>query len=114
MPRFRYDKEMDCIVEIREGSNVPEPEKRGKPRGIISDIEPYRAAASDVACDGKRPVIGGRRQHREFLRRNGYVEVGNEQRPTRSDAPSSREAQCDRVESIKRAMGEYGSNTGAR
>ena len=32
--------------------------------------------------------------------------------PTRSDAPSSREAQRSRVEDIKRAMGEYGSNTG--
>lgn len=43
---------------------------------IIKDVEPYRAVATDV--DGKRPVIGGRRQHREFLQRNGYREVGND------------------------------------
>lgn len=114
MARFRYDRDMECIVEIREGGNYPEPEKRGKPRGVISDIEPYRAAASDVACDGKRPVIQGRRQHREFLQRNGYVEVGNESGMRRSDAPSQREVTRERVDAIKRAMGEYGSNTGAR
>jgi len=43
---------------------------------IIKDIEPYRAIATDV--DGKRPAIMGRRQHREFLQRNGYREVGND------------------------------------
>lgn len=51
---------------------------------IIRDIDPYRAVASDVAAKGKRPVIGGRRQHREFLRRNGYTELGNEM-PKRED-----------------------------
>src|ERR1700748_2632408 len=45
---------------------------------IIKDIEPYKAVAADKAT-GKTPVIGGRRQHREFLKRNGYHEVGNEQ-----------------------------------
>lgn len=110
MPRYRYDKDLDCLVEIRDGSNYFEPSKGPM---IISDIEPYRAVASDVACDNKRPIISGRRQHREFLRRNGYVEVGNEANPTRSDMPSEREMQRDRVEDIKRATGEYGSNTGA-
>ena len=45
---------------------------------IIRDIDPYRTAGADIAADNKRVVIGGRRQHREFLARNGYVEVGNE------------------------------------
>jgi hypothetical protein len=106
MPRFRYDRDMDCIVEIRDGDNAPPPQSRQRPLGVISDIEPYRAAGSDVACDGKRPVIAGRRQHREFLSRNGYVEVGNERCPTPSDAPSARDAQRDRVSDIKRALGE--------
>jgi hypothetical protein len=110
MPRYRYDKDLECLVEIREGSNYFEPSKGPH---IISDIEPYRAIASDIACDGKRPMITGRRQHREFLQRNGYVEVGNESGPTRSDMPSARELQADRAHDIKRAMGEYGSNTGA-
>ena len=45
---------------------------------IIKDIEPYKAVAGDIALNGKRPAIMGRRQHREFLKRNKYVEVGNE------------------------------------
>ena len=112
MPRYRYDKDMECLVEIRDGANFYEETPKGPM--IIRDIEPYRAVASDIACGGKRPVISGRRQHREFLRRNGYVETGNEAPVHRSDAPSPREGQRERVEAVKRALGEYGSNTGAR
>lgn len=46
---------------------------------IIPDIEPYRNV-----IDGK--VIGGRRQHRDFLRAHGCIEVGNE-RVQRREAP---------------------------
>ena len=49
---------------------------------IIKDIEPYKAIASDIAT-GKPPVIEGRRQHREFMRRNNYVEIGNEKQAPR-------------------------------
>jgi hypothetical protein len=45
---------------------------------IIRDIEPYKAVGGDIALKGKCPAIMGRRQHREFLKRNNYVEVGNE------------------------------------
>ena len=38
---------------------------------IMSDIEPYQNI-----IDGK--PVGGRRQHREFLKRHGVEEVGNE------------------------------------
>ncbi len=44
---------------------------------IIKDIEPYKAVAVDKVT-GKRPKIGSRSEHREFLKRNGYHEVGNE------------------------------------
>ena len=43
---------------------------------IIKDIEPYRPVASDL---GKAPKpVMSRREHREFLKRNNYREVGNE------------------------------------
>ena len=48
-----------------------------KPLQVVQDIAPYQAVAVDIAT-GKPPRIGSRRQHKEFLRRNGYVEVGNE------------------------------------
>lgn len=41
---------------------------------VIGDIEPYQAITGDMA--GK--WITSRSQHREFLRRNNLVEVGNE------------------------------------
>ena len=44
---------------------------------VIADIAPYQAMAVDVAT-GKAPVISSRSRHKEFLRRNDYVEVGNE------------------------------------
>ena len=43
---------------------------------IIKDIEPYKAVAPDIAAKG-RPVIKSRREHREFLKRNNYVEMGH-------------------------------------
>lgn len=67
---------------------------------VMGDIDPYRAVAADV--DGKRHVIGGRRQHREFLKRNNYTEVGNEYvTPKRHELSRS-----ERIADIKRAMGE--------
>jgi hypothetical protein len=41
---------------------------------VCPDIAPYRA----VAGDRMGQVIGSRKEHREFLRRNGFHEVGNE------------------------------------
>ncbi len=53
---------------------------------IIKDIDPYKAVAGDIALNGKCPPIMGRRQHREFLKRNAYVEVGNEPiKPKKAD-----------------------------
>ena len=68
---------------------------------VIGDLPEYRAAAADKHT-GKRPMIGGRRQHREFLQRNGYVEVGNEM-PTLQREQMTRD---DRVHDIRRAMGD--------
>jgi hypothetical protein len=62
---------------------------------IMSDIAPYRTAATDVAT-GRRAVIGGRRQHREFLRRNGYVELGNDYVPPQREEMSRAERITDR------------------
>lgn len=52
-------------------------EKKAKSHYVITDIEPYKAVAGDMA--GK--WIKSRKEHREFLKRNGFIEVGNEHRP---------------------------------
>ncbi len=69
---------------------------------IMSDIAPYRTAATDVAT-GQRTVIGGRRQHREFLGRNGYVEVGNDYVPPQREELS----QTERIADIRRVLGRW-------
>jgi len=44
---------------------------------VMADIAPYQAMGVDVAT-GKAPVITSRSEHRDYLRRNNFVEVGNE------------------------------------
>ena len=100
---YIYDKDLDAMIEVTRGSNRPDDNPNRHGLQIIRDIEPYRAIASDEASQGKRPVIGGRRQHREFLARNGYTEVGNEKPVAPYHGPSQREQQQDRVNDIKRA-----------
>jgi len=101
---YAYDAELDAVVQVRgPGSNHYEEPKSGLQ--IVRDLEPYRAVGSDVALGGGAPVIGGRRQHREFLSRNGYVEVGNE-RPVSGERPTV--SRADLVSDIRRAMGDPG------
>lgn len=69
---------------------------------VIGDLPEYRTAAADKAM-GKRMVIGGRRQHREFLRRNNYEEVGNERVMPRREELSH----AERIADIRRSMGDY-------
>jgi len=47
---------------------------------VIEDIKPYQAMGVD-AKTGAAPMITSRREHREYLKRNGYVEIGNEKLP---------------------------------
>lgn len=90
------------LVEKHLAAPLPRGKASDLPRPmVISDIDPYRAAAADKAT-GKRPVIGGKRQHREFLQRNGFREVGNEMPSVRKETLSTK----DRVSDIKRAIGD--------
>jgi hypothetical protein len=84
-PRFvqRYISEFDEWFEFDRAMgeftnpNVQGPEHKTIGPEIIRDIDPYTTAAVDKTT-GKTAQIGGRRQHREFLQRNGYREVGND------------------------------------
>lgn len=44
---------------------------------VVGDIQPYMTVAADKET-GKRQFITSRSKHKEFLRRNGYEELGNE------------------------------------
>lgn len=71
---------------------------------VISDIQPYRAVAADIANGNKPPIIRSRREHREFLKRNKYVEVGNEFNKPPPPRPEI-QIDCPR-EDIRRAVRE--------
>lgn len=52
------------------------------PTMVSPDIQPYKAVGGDMA--GKH--ITSRKEHREFLKRNRFIEVGNEPlRPVKND-----------------------------
>lgn len=75
-PPFPFDKpskvKINKVWEARECADT-----QAVGLQIIKDIDPYKAVAVDIATDSA-PAIGSRREHREFLKRNGYHEVGNE------------------------------------
>lgn len=96
---FVYDKDLDAMVEITHGTNAPQERKASEGMQIVRDIEPYRAVAADQGA--MRPVIGGRRQHREFLSRNGYVEVGNESAPPKKSWVQERQERNERIADVK-------------
>lgn len=105
---YVYDQDLDAMVQISgPETNHPPPPAHGMQ--IIRDIEPYRTAGSDVAHDNKRIIVGSRSEHRRFLRDNNYVEVGNEN-PVSGRKPELTREQ--RVNDIRRAMGDFGSNVG--
>lgn len=55
------------------------------PPHVMPDIKPYHAVAADKET-GKAPQIGSRSAHKNFLKRNGYEELGNDApRPSKPD-----------------------------
>lgn len=85
MPVYRYVCKcgIQCDAWRTVGERDQAPEHCGAPmeRRIlptaIAVFEPYRAVASDKET-GERPLIRSRSEHEAFLRRNDYVEVGND------------------------------------
>jgi hypothetical protein len=73
---------------------------------IIKDISPYRAVAIDKDT-GNVPVITSRSAHRDFLRRNGYEEIGNEvPRPAGKPGDKLDSPIDDVVKAYKQATGK--------
>ena len=58
---------------------------------VMADIKPYKSVTGEI--------IGGRKQHRDFLRAHGLVEVGNEKM-----APPKRKELSDARHDVKAAM----------
>ena len=87
MPIYEYvcgkcGKDQTAYRSIDERHNGPDccgqrAEKVISRHMVNADIQPYRAVAADKRT-GKCPVINSRKEHRDFLRRNGYEEIGSE------------------------------------
>ena len=71
---FRRIAEIDADLPVCCGASM---RRKVCAPAVHADIQPYQSMGVDVAT-GNAPVITSRSQHREYLRRNGYVEVGNE------------------------------------
>ena len=91
---------------MRNGELVPKRlaqplERKDNAPMVISDLKEYRTIAIDKAT-GTRTTIDGRRDHREFLKRNGYVELGNDYVPPKREELS----RSDRMSDIRRVLGD--------
>ena len=106
MPTYEYRCEnghrQDAVRRVTERDNCP-PCKCGAPTErritptMVSVFTPYRAVAVDKES-GERPLIRSQAEHRAFLARNGYEEVGND----KSMAPlPTEEVRHRRAEKIK-------------
>ena len=71
--RYRYDKVAQEMIPLSEWMDKYG-ERTNKAHNILPDIQPYMAVSGDMA--GRE--ISSRKHHRNFLKRNKFVEVGNE------------------------------------
>lgn len=103
MPLYRYacptcNREADEFRKIASRDVAPSCPRcdgvlmirRIMPTMLQADIQPYMSSAIDKET-GKPVGIQSRKQHREFLKRNDYVEVGNDpiRAPKRDDGPAA-------------------------
>ena len=73
---------------------------------VITDIAPYQAMAVDVAT-GKAPIIGSRSQHRDYLKRNGYFEMGNEMPKERTQVNGEFNVRKELTEATREVLSKY-------
>lgn len=74
---------------------------------VQGDQAPYQAVAVDVAT-GSAPRIDGRAQHREFLRRNGYHEVGNDIPKARTEVQGDFNVRRELTEAARAVLSQPG------
>lgn len=80
---------------------IPASEYDASPCGpyVLGDIDPYRSMATGE-------IVGGRRQHREHLKANRLIEVGNEIKAhisqTRPPTPDRMGIRNALIESVRR------------
>lgn len=109
--RYRFDRDMNCLVEIRDGANW-ESHNIVAPTNLIRDIDNYNAIG--IRDPSKPPghtlvITKGRRQHRDELRARGMIEVGND-----TSAYAERPKMADARPMVREALSAVGYDNGAR
>lgn len=74
---------------------------------VRGDLPAYQAVAMDQKT-GRAPVIEGRAQHREFLKRNGYVEAPDIKPRQREEVRGDFNVRKDLAEATKRVLSQPG------
>lgn len=74
---------------------------------VVADQAPYQAVAVDCKT-GTAPRIEGRAQHREFLRRNSYVEVGNDIPKPRTEVQGDFNVRRELAEATRAVLSQPG------
>ncbi len=82
-----------------------ENEVRNSSHYVIPDIQPYQAMGIDERT-GKVPVITSRREHREYLRANNYIEVGNEM-PSQRKYEGDHNVRAELSQATREVMAKY-------
>ncbi len=77
MPRFRWDKDLEEVVEIRPQSNFFEEEKPQGPN-VISDTMEGGINGTRAMYRADKKHFDSKSKYRADVRANGLVEVGNE------------------------------------
>lgn len=111
MPLYHYacphcGNEKDAFVRVEERhSGAPEchglMELEIMPTHVMPDITPYKA----VAGDKMGQEISSRKQHKEFLKRNGFREVGTD--PIKPIRNNTRPKKGEVAEELKRVIQPY-------
>jgi len=98
MPQYeaecpRCKKTLEYYAKVDDRDNTPDccgwPTRRVMSRSqVMADIQPYRTVAADKET-GRCQYISSRKKHREFLKRNGYEEVGNDKFESKKRSPDA-------------------------
>lgn len=111
MPLYHYacsicEREQDAFAHVDE-RHTAAPTCHGlmeleiMPTMVQADIAPYQAVSGDRAGQ----FITSRREHREFLKRNRFVEVGNE--PVKPIKNNTRPGKGEVAQELKRVIQPY-------
>jgi len=110
--KYIWDPDLECLVEVGNGANRPEPEKRVGSPFNVGDYDNFTHLGMR---DEKRGpghalrITKGRRQVRDELRARGAIEVGNEKTGW-SDPPKMPDA----APMVREALARTGYFDGAR